>query len=124
MEQRLRTLVVTRCVDREIIVDLKIADEDVRRYYDQNPAEMNRREAVHLAQILVHVAPDASAEERATARQKIEEILKEMNGGVAFADMARRYSDGTEATRGGDTGWMSRGKGAPAIEQAAFALKA
>jgi peptidyl-prolyl cis-trans isomerase C len=122
-EQLRRSLIVTRFVDREIVGDLKIADADVRRYYDQNPAEMNRREAVHLAQILVRVAPDASADERATAREKIEEILKELRGGTAFADLARRYSDGTEATRGGDTGWMSRGKGAPAIEQAAFALQ-
>ena len=122
-EQLRRSLVVTRFVEREVVGDLKVTDEDVRRYYDQNPVEMNRPEAVHLAQILVRVAPDASQESRTTARQKIEEILKEVRAGGAFGDAARRYSEGPEATKEGDTGWMARGKGPPAIVQAAFALQ-
>jgi len=122
-EQVRRTLVVTRFVEREVLGDLKVTDEDVRRYYDQNPVEMDRPEAVHLAQILVRVAPSASQESRATARQKIEEILKEVRAGGTFADLARRYSEGPEAAKDGDTGWMARGKGPPALVQAAFALQ-
>ena len=122
-EQLRRTLVVTRFVEREVVGELKVTDEDVRRYYDQNPVEMNRPEAVHLAQILVRVAPDASQGSRATARQKVEEILKEVRAGGTFADLARRYSEGPEAAKEGDTGWMARGKGPPAVVQAAFALQ-
>jgi peptidyl-prolyl cis-trans isomerase C len=118
-----RTLVVTRFVEREIVGEVKVSDEEVRRDYDQNPKELNRPEAVHLAQILVRVAPDASQEARAAARLKIEEILKEARAGGAFADLARRYSEGPEATREGDTGWVARGQAPPAIEHAAFALE-
>jgi peptidyl-prolyl cis-trans isomerase C len=121
-DQLRRTLLVTRFVEQEVAGDVKVSDEEVRRYYDQNPAEMNRKEAVHLAQILVRVSPDAPQESRATARQRIEEILKEVRAGGEFADLARRYSAGLDAKNGGDTGWMVRGKGPPAIEKSAFAL--
>jgi parvulin-like peptidyl-prolyl isomerase len=123
-EQILRSLIVRRFVDREVVGDVKVSDEDVRRTYDQNASEMTRKESVRLAEILVRVPPDATAEDRANARLKIEEILKQARGGEAFADLARKYSDGPEASRGGDTGWLARGQAPPAIDHAAFALQA
>jgi len=122
-DQLRRTLKVTRFVEREVVGDVRVPEEDVRRYYDQNPAEVNRKEAVHLSQILVRVSPDAPQQARAAAREKIEAILKEVKSGGDFADLARRYSEGREP-QGGDTGWIVRGKGPPAIERAAFAMQA
>ena len=122
-DQLRRTLLVTRFVEREIVVDVRISDEEVRRYYEQNPAEMSRREAVRLAQILVRVAPGAPQGSRIAAREKIEAILKEVRAGEDFADLARRYSEGPEAARNGDSGWLVRGAGPPAIETGAFALQ-
>jgi len=72
----------------------------------------------------VRAKPNAPQPARAEARQKIEEILKELKGGKDFAELARKYSEGPEAARGGDSGYVSRGSAAmPAIERAAFALK-
>ena len=122
-DQLRRTLLVTRFVDRQVVGKIDVSEEDVRRYYDQNPAEVNRKEAVRLAQILVRVFPDDPPQARATAREKIEAILKEVKSGGDFADLARKYSDDRE-TRGGDgTGWVARGKGPPPIERIAFALQ-
>ncbi|PYT14804.1 MAG: hypothetical protein DMF51_07810 [Acidobacteria bacterium] len=89
-DQVRRTLLVMRFVDRQVVGDVKISDEDVRRYYDQNPSEVTRREAVGLRQIVVHLPPDASVEARAQAREKIEAILKEVRSGGDFAVLARR----------------------------------
>ena len=122
-DQVRRTLLVMRFVDRQVVGDVKISDEDVRRYYDQNPSEVTRREAVGLRQIVVHLPPDASVEARAQAREKIEAILKEVRSGGDFAVLARRYSDGPEASRGGDAGLLIKGKGPPAIERVAFTLQ-
>jgi len=118
-----RTLVVTRHVDREIAGSITVSNEDVRRYYDQNPAEMVRRERVRVSQIVVRVAGE-SGSARAVAREKIEAILKDIRGGREFADAARRYSEGAEAAQGGDIGWVVRGGGIPLIERAAFVLGA
>jgi peptidyl-prolyl cis-trans isomerase C len=122
-DQLRRTLIVTRFVDREIVGDIRVADEEVRRYYEQNPAGMTRPEAVRLSQILVRVAPGASQEARAAARQKIEAILKEVRAGGDFAQLARKHSEGPEAAGGGDAGLLIKGKGPPAIERVAFSLQ-
>jgi peptidyl-prolyl cis-trans isomerase C len=116
-----RSLIVLRHVDREIVGSIAVSDEEVRRYYDQNPAEMLRHERVRVSQILARVAAESGAA-RAAAREKIEAVLKELRGGREFADAARRYSEGAEAGSGGDIGWIARGGGMPVIERAAFAL--
>lgn len=118
-----RTLIVTRFVDREVLAGLEVKDDEVRRYYDQNPAEMVRPEAVRLSQIMVRVPPSASQAARAAARQKIEAILKEIRAGEDFATLARRHSEGPEAASGGDAGLLLKGKGPPAIEKVAFTLE-
>ncbi len=122
-EQLRRSLAVTRFVDKEVTGDLKVPDEDVRLYYDQNPGEMKRSEAIRLSEILVRVPPDASAKARAAARERIEAILKELRAGGDFAGLARRHSEGPEAKNGGDGGWLPRGGGPPPIERAAFSMQ-
>jgi parvulin-like peptidyl-prolyl isomerase len=123
-DQVRRSILVTRFVEREVVDGVAIEEEDLRRYYDQNPGEMTRPEAARVSQIMVRVAADAPPEARATARQKIEEILKELRSGKDFADLARKYSEGPEADRGGDTGFVSQGGGAPPLlERAAFQLQ-
>jgi peptidyl-prolyl cis-trans isomerase C len=122
-EQVRRTLVVARFVDAEVAAQVTLGVEDLRRYYDQNPSEMMRPEAIRIGQIMVRVPSGASLQARAAARQKIEEILKELRAGSDFAEMARKHSDGPEAGRGGDSGLMSRGGGPPPIERVAFQMK-
>ncbi|OGH84910.1 MAG: hypothetical protein A2493_00565 [Candidatus Magasanikbacteria bacterium RIFOXYC12_FULL_33_11] len=50
------------------------------------------------------------------------EILKQIQDGVDFAEMAQQYgSDGT-ATEGGDLGWFGRGMMVPEFEEVVFSL--
>jgi peptidyl-prolyl cis-trans isomerase C len=123
-EQVRRTLLVTRFVNDRVVVGVKIGDDEVRRIYDQNPRDMVRPDAVRISQIMLRVAPDAAPAVRAGVRQKMEAILQELRAGQDFADMARKYSEGPEAARGGDAGFLTRGGGgSPAIEEAAFSLR-
>jgi parvulin-like peptidyl-prolyl isomerase len=117
-----RSLLVIRFVDREVVGELKMTDDDLRRYYEQNPREMIRPERARVRQIVVR-APVGSLPARAAARQKIEAVLKEIKAGRDFADLARRHSEGAEAARGGDAGWLTRGNGPQAIERAVFRLQ-
>ena len=125
LEQIRRSLVVRRFVDEVLLGKIDLTDEILRRYYDQNPAEMRRREAVSIRQIVIRIVPGASQSTRAVAREKIEAILKKVQAGEDFGELAGKYSEGPGAERGGDVGVVVRGGGAPpAIVRAAFQLEA
>lgn len=51
-----------------------------------------------------------------------EEVLAKAEAGENFEDLAREYSDGPSAPRGGDLGSFGRGAMVPAFEDAAFGL--
>jgi parvulin-like peptidyl-prolyl isomerase len=51
----------------------------------------------HLVQVLSH-APDLA------------KIKNQLDGGADFAKLAQDFSDGEEASRGGDLGWIARGQ--------------
>jgi len=119
-----RSLTVKRYVDRDVAPGIEVTEAQARAWYDAHPEAMTRPESVRISQVVVQVSPQADAATRAAARRKIEEILKELKSGKDFADMARLHSDGPEAERGGDVGWVWTGGGAlPPVERAALALQ-
>jgi peptidyl-prolyl cis-trans isomerase C len=56
------------------------------------------------------------------AKQKIEQIKADIDGGVEFADAARQHSDCPSSSQGGDLGSFGRGMMVPEFEEAAFGL--
>lgn len=60
---------------------------------------------VRLAHILIELAEGANAEQIQAAREKSEQVIKELNEGLSFAQAAIKYSQGQQALEGGDLGW-------------------
>lgn len=119
-----RSIVVVRYLEQEIVGDISISNEEIKRYYDGHPDEMVRKDGVRISQIVIELPSDASREVFAAARRQIEGILAEFRSGKEFDALARKHSDGPEAARGGDSGVVTRGGGAlPAVERAALALQ-
>lgn len=60
----------------------------------------------------------------AEAKDKIEKIAKEIDGGLSFADAAKKYSDdpGSKQT-GGDLNWFTKDRMVPEFSTAAFSMK-
>jgi len=59
----------------------------------------------------------------AEAVSKAKELLKQLRDGADFAKLAKEYSSGPSAPRGGDLDYFSRGMMAPEFEAAAFSTK-
>jgi peptidyl-prolyl cis-trans isomerase C len=119
-----RTLLVSHFVDKEVANGVTVDEAAARAWYDAHPEAMQRPEAVHIRQIVVQVPQGASPQTRAQAREKIEDILKALRSGEDFAALARQHSDGPEAAKGGDSGYVWAGGGAlPPVELAALALQ-
>jgi peptidyl-prolyl cis-trans isomerase D len=102
-------------------------DADLKKYYDDNIAHYQSAVQMRASLILISVAPNASAADKATAKQKADALLAQVKAHPDdFAKIAEKSSqDPASASKGGDLGYfgpkmMAGGK---AFDDAAFALK-
>ncbi|KAA9356132.1 peptidylprolyl isomerase [Ochrobactrum quorumnocens] len=95
---------------KDAVVD-KISDADVRARYDKEIAAIPPQVEVRARHILVKTKEEAEA------------IIKKLEGGAKFEDLAKESSTDGTAANGGDLGYFSEGQMVPEFEKAAFALK-
>jgi len=98
-------------IEREILDEVKISDEEVAKYYTENKNDFTEKEQVHLLNILVETEEEA------------QDILEQLKTGGDFGEIAREKSTGPSAAQGGDLGYLSKGTIIPEIEEVIFALE-
>ncbi|WP_445490639.1 foldase protein PrsA [Niallia sp. 03133] len=91
---------------------IKITDDEIKSYFDENKANYAQAEQVEASHILV--------KDEKTAH----EIKKKLDDGADFADLAKEYSTDTGSkANGGELGYFGKGEMAPEFEEAAFSMK-
>jgi peptidyl-prolyl cis-trans isomerase D len=108
-----------------LAAQVEIPAEEVRQVYEQNPARFSAPEERHARHILVSVPADASAEAKAAAKTKIEELLKQARAQPdQFDELARKHSqDPGSSENGGDLGFLVRGATKKPFDDALFGMK-
>jgi peptidyl-prolyl cis-trans isomerase D len=106
---------------------VKPSDADLKKYYDDNIARFKTQAQVRVSHILITAPKDASAADKAKAKQQAETLLAQVKAHPdQFAQIAQKDSqDPGSASKGGDLGYFSRGMiaGGQAFDDAAFGLK-
>jgi peptidyl-prolyl cis-trans isomerase D len=106
---------------------VKPSDADLKKYYDDNIARFKTQAQVRVSHILITAPKDASAADKAKAKQQAETLLAQVKAHPdQFAQVAQKNSqDPGSAAKGGDLGYFSRGMiaGGQAFDDAAFGLK-
>jgi peptidyl-prolyl cis-trans isomerase D len=99
--------------------------EAVDRDYEANRYQWTGLEKqMRLRQILVRASESASEDVRAAARTRADAALARVRRGEDFAEVARAESDDREsARRGGDQGWVPRGRVPGEHDDIVFALE-
>ena len=111
-------------IQKEVRQKVSISPAEVKAYYDAHQTEFTTgKEHFKLAQILIAVPPTASAAEMDAARNKAENIRKQLLNGADFGKLARQYSDDDSKSQGGELGDFSRGEMIDPIQNAVDHMK-
>lgn len=98
---------------------LEVSDEDLLRFYRDNPAHFHRPEQLRLHLLRVRVGAGAAKE----ARDRIEGMRKRLASGEDFEALARRHSDHPTQPWGGALDPVARGELPAPLEAAALRLQ-
>ncbi len=95
-----------KVVTRRLRPSLDIGEDEVDEVLDRIKSSKGTTEYL-LAEIFLAVeSPDQDDE----VRQRMDDILGQMQRGVPFTAMAQQFSQSASAAQGGDIGWVERGQ--------------
>jgi peptidyl-prolyl cis-trans isomerase C len=118
-----KDIVISNYIDTKIAPTIKVSDEEIKKFYDENKDRLGEEPQVKASHILIGVDASATPEVKAKAKEKAEALLKELKAGKDFAEAAKTSSTCPSKEQGGDLGFFGRGQMVSEFEQAAFGLK-
>jgi peptidyl-prolyl cis-trans isomerase C len=118
-----KDIVITNFIEKQIASDIKVDDEEIKGFYNENRDSLKEEPQVKASHILIGVDASASAEDKKKAREKAEGLLKEIRGGKDFAEAAKANSTCPSSSQGGDLGFFGKNQMVPEFEKAAFGMK-
>jgi len=118
-----RGLAIEQLIGTYVTQKATVSDQEIKAFYEHHPGLFKQPEQVLASHIQIKVDPQADEVKRAEAQKKIKEIQQKLQNGEDFATLAKAFSEGPGKARGGDLGYVSRGRMGKSFDEAAFALK-
>lgn len=115
-------MIKRQVIGREVGSSIRISQEEIKKFYDENKSKMERPEMVYLREILI-ATEGKEGPALAEAEKKAEDALARAKKGENFAELAQKVSESESAKNGGDIGGFEKGRMAKEIETSVFALK-
>ena len=117
-------LYMDQIIKKEIESKIKIPENETRDYYEKNKNKFASQEKVRASIILLKFNPSQGKAGEQKALKKFESILDQIRNGADFAAMAKRFSEDSLASKGGDLGFFTKKQMLPAFSNRAFKMKA
>ena len=133
VKQRIRKgLSYQKLLESKWADEINVTEEDAQKYYSQNDRKMDEVRASHILIKPEITDPNTDPNQaKAKAREKAEDLLRQVKEGADFAELARANSACPSAAEGGDLGFgqkrdspLAKGNSwVQPFEKAAFQLK-
>lgn len=121
-QQMKNSLLQQKVIQQEVGPDIKIGQDEVKKYYDGHKNEFVKPEEVDLSTIFFSTE-NKTPQEADVIKKKAEAIVQRLKAGEDFGKLAQKFSEGTTASEGGEVGVFKRGQLSPDIEKLVFGMK-
>ncbi|MEK6583863.1 MAG: peptidylprolyl isomerase [Nitrospirota bacterium] len=112
LEEMKKRILVEKLFKKELEENIKITEEEIKKYYDEHPEEAKAPVETRASHILLK------------SREEADMVQKKLKAGSKFEDLAKTHSiDTGSKVRGGDLGFFHSGVMVPEFEEAALKLK-
>ncbi len=112
LEEMKKRILVEKLFKKELEENIKITEEEIKKYYDEHPEEAKAPFETRASHILLK------------SREEADMVQKKLKAGSKFEDLAKTHSiDTGSKIRGGDLGFFRSGVMVPEFEEAALKLK-
>jgi len=105
-KKRLREqIIISKLVNMEIRNKIVITDEDLNKFVAENKEILENTERYKISQILLKKQKDT---DNSKIEEKAGELLRKIEQGGSFSDLAQQYSEDPSAKAGGDLGLLKK----------------
>ncbi len=118
--KNLRNNIIKESLLRQYVYSrIVLLTPEVEAYYQENLDQFTKLPEVELEEILLLT----EGKDKALVWKEMEKILAKLQLGASFKKLAKQYSDGPSASRGGDIGAFKKGSMHEAVEKVVFDLE-
>ena len=105
-KKRLREqITISKLVNMQVRSKIVVTDEDIRKFMAENKAALENTEGYKISQIVLKKEKDA---DKSRIEERAAELLKKIEQGESFSDLAKQYSEDPSAKAGGDLGLLKK----------------
>jgi peptidyl-prolyl cis-trans isomerase SurA len=98
-------IVISKLVNSQIRNKIVVIDEDLRKFVSENKEVLENTESYRISQILLKKQKDVDSSK---LEEKAGDLLKKIEQGENFSDLAKQYSEDPSAKAGGDLGLLKK----------------
>ncbi len=114
---------VSKITRFEIDGRVKISEKSIIKYYKENQKLFWAEGKVRARHILFISERGSSEKDKRAKLRQAKKVLREIQRGGDFSELANKYSEDVSASSGGDVGFVERGKMVREFEEAVFSLR-
>ena len=116
-------LYMDQIIKKEIEPKIQVPEKEALDYYKTNKNKFTTPEKVRASIILLKFNPSQGKAGEQKILKKFESILDQLRNGADFSAMAKKFSQDSLASKGGDLGYFTRKQMLPAFSDKAFKMK-
>ena len=117
-----RNILYVRFVPQDYLAEVEVTDQEIEEFYQLHQDDYREPKKVHARHILFRISENAKTAEIQEILDKAKKVLDLARKGDNFVELARKYSDDSTASKGGDLGYFKSGDMVKPFADSAFSL--